>query len=296
MYPSWNARAVGLTLGAAETLQIAAQAGFPGVDLMVRDLVESCGDPHEVRRRMDDLGLRAGAWPLPVSWRGSAAQFRDDLSNLPRYARAAALLGLHRTGTWVMPEIDPSRDFDALDDDPVTRLVVLHLDRLGQIAAILADYGSRLGLEILGPASARTGRAAPFVYRYRHLGEQLGALKDRHQNVGVLVDSFHLFAAGEECGEVLVWGGDAVVWVHLADAAQNDRATLMDHQRELPGETGWGDGRRLLQMLQAIGYDGPVTAEPLGQCKSLSGLNALAIARRSLTALRAVWPESPRGR
>jgi hypothetical protein len=100
MYPAWNARAVGLTLGTAETLQIAAQAGFPGVDLLVRDLLESSCDPHEVRRRMDDLGLRGGAWPLPVAWRGPAAQFRDDLRALPRYAQAAAVLGLHRTGTW----------------------------------------------------------------------------------------------------------------------------------------------------------------------------------------------------
>ena len=56
---------------------------------------------------MDDLGLRGGAWPLPVDWRGPDDRFRNDLRELPRYAQAAALLGLYRTGTWVLPEVDP---------------------------------------------------------------------------------------------------------------------------------------------------------------------------------------------
>ena len=104
MYPSWNARAVGLTLNAREAIDIAAQAGFAGVDLLVRDLVESGEDPRDLRTRMDDLGLRGGAWPLPVDWRGPEARFLEDLRNLPRYARAASILRLGGTGTWVLPE------------------------------------------------------------------------------------------------------------------------------------------------------------------------------------------------
>ncbi len=115
IYPSWNARAVGLDLKAEGAIEVAAEAGFEGVDLLVRDLVDSGGDVGKLRGRMDDLGLRGGAWPLPVNWRGDAARFRDDLERLHVYADAAFRLDLFRTGTWVFPECLPPRTGE--DDD-----------------------------------------------------------------------------------------------------------------------------------------------------------------------------------
>ena len=56
-----------------------ALAGFDGVDLMVRDLLDAGDDPRAIRARMDDLGLRGGAFPLPVHWRGVAEEFAGDL-------------------------------------------------------------------------------------------------------------------------------------------------------------------------------------------------------------------------
>ena len=69
MFPSLNARALGLDLTPEETIDLASQHGYGGVDLLVRDLVDSGADPLSLRRRMDDRGLRGGAWPLPVHWR-----------------------------------------------------------------------------------------------------------------------------------------------------------------------------------------------------------------------------------
>src|SRR4051794_7653153 len=99
MFPSWNARAVGLSMPAPETIEIASTVGFAGVDLPVRDIAESGLDVADLRIRMDDLGLRGGAWPLPVDWRGDDERFREGLAQLPRHARTAAKLGLSRTGT-----------------------------------------------------------------------------------------------------------------------------------------------------------------------------------------------------
>ena len=291
MYASWNARAVGLSLSANESIKVAARAGFTGVDLLVRDLAESNEDPLELRSRMDDLGLRGGAWPLPVDWRGNTARFREDLRQLPRYARTAAILGLSRTGTWVLPEIDPMLLTDEKLGDSVAGTVTLHVDRLGEIATILADHGSRLGLEIIGPVTSRSGSHSPFVHRYAHLADLMGEIRDRHPNVGVLVDAFHLFAAGEDPEAGFAWGDDRVVWVHVADPVSPDRARLLDRQRALPGETGLANCRGLLDQLARQGYDGPVTAEPLGACESLRGLDPLAAASRTMAALQSVWPD-----
>ncbi len=108
--------------------------------------------------------------------------------------------------------------------------------------------------------------------------------------MGVLIDAFHLFAAGEGPEAALIWGVDSIVWVHVADSAQSDPTIVNDHERALPGETGLGDTRALLEHLARRGYKGPVSAEPLGMCASLVGLEPLAAARRTRAAMQSVWP------
>jgi sugar phosphate isomerase/epimerase len=237
--------------------------------------------------------LRGGAWPLPVSWRGEEVQFEADLKRLPSLARAAATLGLFRTGTWVMPQTIAAAEPDSDRNELRLATCALHLERLGKIAGILADWGCRLGLEIMGPATARTGPGIPFVSRYAELKHWFYGLRAQHTNVGVLVDSFHLFAAQETVDAGFVWGSEAVVWVHLADSAQVDATSVLDQERELPGMTGWGDSKGLLKHLSERSYDGPVSVEPLNQCRSISGLPPLEVARQVMVALKRIWPSAP---
>lgn len=293
MYSSFNARAAGLSLSGREAVETAARHGFGGVDLMVRDLVESGDDLAELRARMDGLGLRGGAWPLPVDWRGPDEAFTRDLARLPRLAAAAATLGLSRTGTWVMPE---TPDAVAHLPTPAARraaTVRWHVERLGAVARVLDDAGVRLGLEVIGVASARTGRGEPFVGRLSEIDPVLGDVWREAANLGVLVDGFHLFAAGEPVETALTWGVGRVVWVHVADlppSASTDRSAIVDHDRGLPGEHPAVPTAELLRRLADDGYDGPVTPEPLARCRSLQGLSADQAAGRLATALRSVWP------
>jgi len=295
MYTSFNARALGLDLSAEETLAIASEAGFEGVDLLVRDLVERGEDPATVRARMDDLGLRGGAWPLPVDWRGDSRRFARDLARLPKLAEAARLLGLSRTGTWIMPETPdrPEGDDPAVIAAHRAALVAFHVERLGAIARILAEHGIRLGLEVIGVETSRTGHGVPFVHRLGDLDRVLGGLWDEAPNFGILLDGFHLYAAGETVEAGLRWGVERVVWVHVADlpgSTRPDRAQIVDAERGLPGENGAVDSRGLLERLDAHGYDGPVTAEPLAGCQSLKGVGPAGKARAVVLALRSVWP------
>jgi sugar phosphate isomerase/epimerase len=229
---------------------------------------------------------------LPVNWRGDAARFRDDLERLHVYADAALRLDLLRTGTWVLPECLPPTIGEV---DDIRRTTAFHLERLGKIAQVLASHGISLGLEIMGPITARTGTRTAFVQRYADLPGRLGQLRQEHPNVGVLIDAFHLFAAGEGPEEALVWSADAIVSVHVADSAQPDPTTVNDHERALPGETGLGDTRALLGLMARRGYEGPVSAEPLGVCASLVGLEPLAAARRTLAAMQSIWPGASTG-
>jgi sugar phosphate isomerase/epimerase len=286
LLPSFNPRAVGLSLPAAEAIDIAASAGFAAVDLMVRDLVAVGDRPADLRRRMDDYGLKGGAFPLPVSWRGDEDTFLRDLADLPRQAEAAAVLGLTRTGTWVMPELPEGMGRE--------QTIQLHLTRLGGITETLDQFGIRIGLETIGVASFRKGVTPLLFTRQGDLGPLLNPLAAHHKNVGLLLDSFHLYAADESLGSALAQGIDSLVWVHVADlppGSDSERSRIEDHNRGLPGEHGAVYNRAILAVLADRGYDGPVTAEPLARCRSLNGLDPLATARAVAHALRSVWPE-----
>ncbi|MFO0950411.1 MAG: sugar phosphate isomerase/epimerase family protein [Isosphaeraceae bacterium] len=292
MFASLNARALGLTLTPEETVELAAREGFGGVDILVRDLVDQGGDARLLRRRIDDAGLKPGAFPLPITWRCSAEPFAQEIDRLPRYAEAAATLGLLRTGTWVLPETWAA-GLEPMGQEETRRF---HLERLGEVARTLEPFGIRLGIEVIGVLSARTGRGDPFVQRLADLDARLEGVWALAPNLGILVDGFHLFAAGEPPEQGLAWGVDRVTWVHVADLPPStprdvDRAAIRDHDRGLPGEFPGVQTRRLLQLLADAGYDGPVTAEPMAGCRSLGGLDPVSVVRKVKGAVQSVWPE-----
>ena len=295
MFQSFNARAVGLaSLPALDTIEVAAEAGFEGVDLMIRDLADAGDDPLALRARMDDLGLRAGAFPLPVAWKGDEAAFRRDLADLPRLAASAAQLGLTRTATCVLPET--SRRTDDASDRAAHRaeVVAFHRERLGDIARILDDHGIRIGLEFIGVESSRTGRGDPFVTRTADLFRDLGTIFDDHPNVGLLVDVFHFYAAADPIEEALALGVDRIVRVHVDDLPASHpgtRADIVDAERGLPGESGAVSNRSTLRALALASYGGAVTAEPLALCETLIGLDPGVIAARVKEALDRCWPD-----
>jgi sugar phosphate isomerase/epimerase len=299
LYTSFSARALGLDLTALESIEIAAQAGFEGVDLLIRDVLESGVDLGELKARMSVHGLRGGAFPLPVDWREDAERFARGLDQLPRFAEAAARLGLYRSATRVMAETpDPPRS----DEDPSTllaRVFDLHVERLSAIAQVLRQNGQRLGLEVIGVESFRPGVGLAFLHKLHDLDPLLRALDSASPGVtGVLVDGFHLYAAGESAETALLWGAERIVWVHVADLAPGsspDRKQMRDEERGLPGEHGAIDSRGLLKMLNDAGYSGPVTVEPLARCRSLAGKTPLQAAQAASAALRSIWPGSPAG-
>ena len=82
-------------------------------------------------------------------------------------------------------------------------------------------------------------------------------------NVGLVLDSWHWYTAGETAEDLRGLANRDVVACDLNDAP---RSVPVDQQRdgvrELPCATGVIDLRAFLKALAAIGYDGPVRAEP----------------------------------
>ena len=290
MFMSFNSRAMGLDLTAEHAIELARQASFGGVDLLVRDIVATGANPRELRARIDGHGLRPGAWPLPMNWKNDADAFQRDLEHLPTYARCASILGLTRTGTWVLPEIP--------EEWSLEETVAMHVERLSAMARVLNDFGIHLGLEVIGVESSRTPGGRPFAHRLADLKRYFQPLFEEIPNLGILLDGFHLYAAGEPIEAGLAWGVGKIVWAHVADlpeGSSGDRTQIIDHNRGLPGESPVVPTRELLQRLADEGYEGPVTAEPLGNSRTLRGQSAADAVNRVAAALRGVWP-APSGK
>ena len=276
---------MGLDLDAHEAIKLAHAAGFGGVDLLVRDVVASGVDPRELRSEIDNLGLRPGAWPLPMNWKADAESFERDLRDLPSYARCASILGLTRTGTWVLPDVPAGSTFE--------ETLEMHFKRLAAIAQRLDDFGIALGLEVIGVESSRRPGSEPFVHQLADLQREFKPLLEVNPNMGILLDGFHLHAAGENIEAGLAWGVDKIVWVHVADVPAGflgERSRIIDRQRGLPGQSTLMSTKGLLQSLHDAGYKGAVTAEPFSECEALQEQTPIEAANRVAASMRFIWP------
>ena len=136
--------------------------------------------------------------------------------------------------------------------------------RTKRICQVLKPYGLRYGLEYVGPFTMRQGRPNPFIHNLDGLLELIAAVDE--DNLGVLLDSYHWYTAGEDASDLARLSDDLVVVVHVNDApAGVPRDEQLDNVRGMPGETGVIDIRTFLGALEKMGYTGPVMAEPFSE-------------------------------
>lgn len=254
MYATLNTGAIGVkTNGVHEAIVAAKLGGYAGIELRapeVADLIEAHGaDP--VRALLSEAGVRAAVWGLGMDIRGDDAAWDEALVALRRNAAAMAAIDCTRVTTVLMSGND-ERDYDANWR--------FHVERLTPVAAILAEHGCSLGLEYLGPQTILDRFKYPFVHtmeRALELGAAIGP------NVGLLLDCWHWYTAGDDLAVIHTARAEQIVHVHINDAPTGiPLAEQIDNRRALPGETGVIDIAGFFGALRGIGYDGPVTAEP----------------------------------
>jgi sugar phosphate isomerase/epimerase len=175
---------------------------------------------------------------------------------------------------WILPGSDEFA-FDAN--------LKFHVDRFRPVAELLAAFGIRLGLEFIGPETARRGFKHPFVHSVGMITDLARAIGP---NCGLLLDAWHWHCVGGVREDLYGLMRDFIVHVHISDAPSGiSRTDIEDNRRKLPGATGVIDLDGFMQALAAAGYDGPVTAEPFDS--ELSALPAEEAAARTARATRA---------
>jgi sugar phosphate isomerase/epimerase len=204
---------------------------------------------------MKTKGLAFGAAGLPVEFRQDQAKFEEGLKGLPKIAAGLKRAGVDRVSTWLSP-----------CDAKLTYIQNFrqHATRLREVATVLKDHQIRLGLEYVGPKTSWTNRRFTFIHTMAEMKDLIGEINT--VNVGLVIDSWHWWHAGETAADVQSLKGTDVIAVDLNDApAGIPKDQQVDNRRELPCATGVIDVGALLTALNEIGYDGPVRAEPFNQ-------------------------------
>ncbi|MGC9467721.1 MAG: sugar phosphate isomerase/epimerase family protein [Anaerolineae bacterium] len=257
MFKNLNAGAIGIR-GASleETIRLASDTGFGGVDFDIREaavLADAYGLDHVIAL-FEDQGVRPGQWGLPVDWQDEA-RWKKGITELPKLAAVGKALGCPRTSTWMLP---------ASDERPFEENFEWHVARFRPITEVLEAFDCRLGIEFIGPKTLREGKRYPFIYTLEGLMELAEAIG--MDNVGVLLDAWHLYTSGGTVDDLDQITAHDVVTVHVNDApAGVPRDEQIDSVRCLPMETGVIDLPAFIRKLYELGYEGPVTPEPFSK-------------------------------
>jgi sugar phosphate isomerase/epimerase len=282
MFKNLSPGAIGIQANIEEGLALAKSAGFEGLDLNISE-ANALANEHSVdyvKNLWTEAGLKIGGWGLPVNYRGSDAEFDESLAGLPDLAKLAADFGCHRTTTVVSPSSN-DRTFQENWD--------FHIKRLRPVAEVLKDYGHSLGLEFIGPATSRQSAKHLFTYT---MDAVLGlAAGIGTGNVGLLFDMWHWYTCRSTLNDVRKLSKEDVVYVHINDApAGIDPDDQIDSVRCIPAETGVIPLAELMQILDGIGYDGPVTVEPFSA--KINTMVPQDAAKTAAESLDKVWEQA----
>ena len=192
-----------------------AAAGFTGIEIFENDLISHVGSIADLRQKMTDLGLTVEVYQPFRDFEGMPEPFRS--RNFDRAERKFDLM--EELGTellMICSNVSPNAlgGIGRAADD---------LNELGERAA---KRGMRIAYEALG-----WGR---HVNDYRDSWEIVR--RANHPNVGLTLDTFHIYSRGTEIDSMLNIPGDRIFLVQVADAPQlsMDPLSWSRHHRCFP--------------------------------------------------------------
>jgi len=249
-----------------EKLEAIAAAGFDGIEIFEQDFITHDGSPREIGELVRSLGLEITLFQ----------PFRD-FEGLPDPLRAKAF-------------DRAERKFDLMQElgtDLVLMCSSCHPESLGGIDRAAADFHA------LGERAATRGLRVGYeaLAWGKHVNDHRDAWeivrRADHDNIGLILDSFHTMARKTDPETIRRIPGDKIFFVQLADAPliEMDLLYWSRHFRNMPGE-GDLDVTAFMQAVMAAGYAGPISLEIFND--QFRGGSAKTIAKdgyRSLIAL-----------
>ncbi|MBT3480055.1 MAG: sugar phosphate isomerase/epimerase [Opitutales bacterium] len=248
--------AIGVKASQERAIELAHEYGFESVEAH-GPYLSSLGtkEMQSLKKDVRSKNLVWGTSGLTVDFRKDRETFENGLKELPQIASGLRRAGVKRVSTWLRP---------CHNDLTYNQNFKQHTERLRAVASILGDQGLRFGMEYVGTTTLLVSMKYPFVHTMAEALELANAIGTG--NVGIVLDSWHWWQAGDSVADIEKLKNSDIVLVDLNDAPTGvEKQQQMDNRRELPVATGVIEVKGFLDALVKIGYDGPVRAEPFNQ-------------------------------
>src|SRR3954453_19990969 len=181
MYVCLNRAAAGGQLPYEEFVKLSADAGFPGCDVDMG--YGQANGANALRDLLNRHNQKPGGWGPSVNWREDESKMAEGMGSFEKQAKVAGELKYDSCATWIMPSSPRT----------LAENWKFHVERLRPVAKVLKDNGLRFGLEFVAPYPLRKNFPHEFIFTP---GQMLELAAEVGDNVGLLVDAFHVHAAG----------------------------------------------------------------------------------------------------
>lgn len=255
-------------LGIEEQIRTAAEAGYEGIEIWMKDLqayAENGGSVTRLGRVAADLGIAIAGAISFIPW-GDADEGVRARGRSQADAELTLLAELGCPAFAAPP-------FGEVTDASPTQLA----ERYAELAEQSARYGIVPVLEFWGRAK-----------KLSTLGEALEVAKlSGLSRVPMLLDPFHLYVGGSDWSDVSRLQAEDIGIVHANDyPAHPPRETIADADRLFPGD-GIAPSAELARMLAASGYRGFLSLELFAS--DYGGRSALETARYGLDKIKRAY-------
>ena len=227
--------------GLEEKIQVAAQAGYQGIELWINELDEyaSGHSLEDLGKKIEDLGLRVpniiGLWDCIPAEDEKRAEALNEVRRKIEQARKVKSEHIAFIPSPDRPDID----------------VVWAAERYREILLVGEELGVIPGVEFVG-----------FFKGIRTLGQAAAiAVHSGHPKACIIADTFHLYRGGSGYEGIRLLQGKSIAVCHFNDVPTSPgQFELGDKHRVYPGD-GILPLVRFVQDLKGIGFEGWLSLE-----------------------------------
>jgi 2-keto-myo-inositol isomerase len=252
-------------LGVKEQVRIAAEAGYEGVELWVRDIeayLAGGGTVQELKHYISDCGVKFVNAIAFFAWTDIDEKARKE--GLEQAQREMAML--------------TELGCEAVAAPPFGNVEGIALESIAANFAKLAEKAREIGIE---PYLEFWGRAK----KLSRLSEALYvAMESGVAGAKILLDPFHMYTGRSSVDALKDLNGSRIGIVHVNDyPAVPAREEIQDKDRVFPGE-GVAPTQRFAQLLSEVGYQGYLSLELF--IPDFGGKSALDVAKEGLAKVK----------
>ncbi|MGG4033112.1 sugar phosphate isomerase/epimerase family protein [Paenibacillus cisolokensis] len=251
-----------------EQIRVAAEAGYEGIEIWMRDLEAYAAAGHtlaSLKRYIADTGIGVVNAIAFFKWADEDPAVREQ--SFGQAKREMEMLAEIGCGAVAAPP------FGQVENVPLEEMAVQY--------ARLIELGRPLGVE---PYLEFWGRAR----KLSKLSEAVYvAMESGYPDAKLLLDPFHMYVGGSRLETLSYLNGSRIGIVHVNDyPASPGREHIADRDRLFPGD-GIAPSATFARLLYEIGYDGFLSLELFTE--DFGGESALDVASRGLMKMRAAY-------